>query len=424
MKSRLAFLLLGTWLLPSATAHSMYQAAVLLDFTGNAVRVELQLPVERIAIAFSQPIQAQMPEGERLRLMEYVSSHVHASLPDGRPFPARFVSPLALANIDGASYLVARLLFTPPASAKADLFDLKDETLLNRISAQVVLVSIRSDWSTSTFANDPQLVGVLRGDVRSIRIDRTDANWWRGFGSIFHLGLRHIAEGTDHLLFLLALLLPAPLLVRHRRWATFAGIRHALLQILKVVTAFTLGHSITLAAAALGLIHVPSHPIEVLIAVSILISAVHALHPLFPGREAMIAAFFGLIHGLAFATTLGELGLSRWERVASIFSFNLGIETMQLVVVAATMPSLILLSRTRLYPFVRVLGGLFAAVVALGWIGQRLWDLRNPFDELVEALAQHALWIGIALLVLSLIVRMREKVMIRPSSQQQATGVS
>ena len=82
----------------------------------------------------------------------------------------------------------------------------------------------------------------------------------------------------------------------------------------------------------------PSRPIEVLIAVSILVSAAHALPPFF-GREAVISAFFGLIHGLAFVTTLGELGLGRWERVASIFGFNLGIETMRLIVVAATLTS-------------------------------------------------------------------------------------
>ena len=73
-----------------------------------------------------------------------------------------------------------------------------------------------------------------------------------GFASIFRLGMRHIAEGTDHLLFLLVLLLPAPLLALGPRWAGFAGARRSLFQILKVVTAFTIGHSITLALAALG----------------------------------------------------------------------------------------------------------------------------------------------------------------------------
>lgn len=162
---------------------------------------------------------------------------------------------------------------------------------------------------------------------------------------MFRLGMRHIAEGTDHLLFLLALLLPAPLLVFRSRWAGFAGVRHSVLQTLRVVTAFTVGHSITLALAALGLVRVPSRPIEVLIAFSILVSAAHALRPLFPGREAGIAALFGLTHGLAFASTLQNLELGWWERVVSILGFNLGIETMQLFVVAATIPSLILLSR-------------------------------------------------------------------------------
>ena len=103
-----------------------------------------------------------------------------------------------------------------------------------------------------------------------------------GFASIFRLGMRHIAEGTDHLLFLLVLLLPAPLLALGSRWAGFAGARRSLFQILKVVTAFTIGHSITLALAALGLVRVPSRPIEVMIALSILLSAIHALRPHLP----------------------------------------------------------------------------------------------------------------------------------------------
>ncbi|HZU34209.1 MAG TPA: HupE/UreJ family protein [Candidatus Angelobacter sp.] len=230
---------------------------------------------------------------------------------------------------------------------------------------------------------------------------------WRmgavGFASLFHLGMRHIAEGTDHLLFLLALLLPAPLLVSGARWAGFAGVRPSLLRILKVVTAFTLGHSITLALAALGVVHVPSRPIEVLIALSILVSAVHALRPLFPGKEAGIAAFFGLIHGLAFAATLDQLGLGRWERVGGILAFNLGIETMQLIVVAAAMPFLVLMSRTRAYPFLRIGGALFAAVASLGWIAERLFGAQNPVGIIVESVAHHAVWIAVMLFLVSLI---------------------
>ena len=227
------------------------------------------------------------------------------------------------------------------------------------------------------------------------------ASWWTP--NLFQLGLRHIAEGTDHLLFLLVLLLPAPLLVAGGRWKGTTGVRTSLLRILRIVTAFTIGHSITLALAAFGVVHLPSRPIEVLIAVSILVSAVHALRPIFPGREAGIAAFFGLIHGLAFASTLSQLGLGRWERLTGILAFNLGIETMQLAVVAATLPTLILMSRTRAYPWLRVGGALFAGAASIGWIVERLLGAPSSVDVVVNELAHHSISIAGGSFLLSVV---------------------
>jgi hypothetical protein len=170
----------------------------------------------------------------------------------------------------------------------------------------------------------------------------------------------------------------------------------------RIVTAFTVGHSITLALAAFDVVHVPGRPIEVLIAVSILVSAVHALRPIFPGKEAAIAAFFGLIHGLAFASTLSELGLGRWDRLAGILAFNLGIEAMQMGVVAATLPSLLLMSRTRAYPFLRIGGALFAVAASLGWIVERVAGLRSSVDFFVNGIAHHAGTLAGNLFLLSL----------------------
>ena len=222
-----------------------------------------------------------------------------------------------------------------------------------------------------------------------------------GAASMFRLGMRHIAEGTDHLLFLLVLLIPSPLIALGSRRAGRAGLRRSFMRILKVVTAFTIGHSITLALAALGFVTVPSRPIEVLIAVSIFVSAIHAFRPLFPGREPVIAAFFGLIHGLAFAATLGQLGLDRWTRLANIFAFNLGIETMQLAVVAAVMPSLLLLSSTRVYSGFRIGGAVFAGIASLGWIVERLFNVAGPVDFVIDALAHRGVWLATGLFVIS-----------------------
>lgn len=218
-----------------------------------------------------------------------------------------------------------------------------------------------------------------------------------GFASIYRLGMRHIAEGTDHLLFLLALLLPAPLIATARRWSKPSSIRDSVAGILKLVTAFTIGHSITLALAGFGLVHVPARPVEVLIAISILVSALHALRPLFPGREAQLAGFFGLVHGLAFAATITDLGLGAWERAASVLAFNLGIETMQLLVVAAVMPSLLLLRGTRMYSLFRVGGALFAAAAATGWVIERIAGRESAVDRIVEQSAHFAPWLCLLL---------------------------
>lgn len=226
------------------------------------------------------------------------------------------------------------------------------------------------------------------------------------FSSLFHLGMRHIAEGTDHLLFLLTLLLPAPLLLSGSRWAGPASVCDSLGRIFGIVTAFTIGHSVSLTLAALNLVLVPSRPVELLIAASVFVSALHALHPIVPGKEALVAAFFGLIHGLAFAATLDRLGLGHWQGVAGILSFNLGIEAMQIIVVAAILPSLLLLSRTNAYSILRIGGALFAGTASLAWMAERAFAFETLVDAIMSALGRHAVSLSAALLLLSVCCRL------------------
>lgn len=264
---------------------------------------------------------------------------------------------------------------------------------------QIHLISQKRDQQQTTYELDYEQTSTATSHSRWRRAGLVLQNIQ--FGTLFHLGIRHIAEGTDHLLFLLTLLLPAPLLVASGRWGPPASVRLSLLRILGIVTAFTIGHSITLTLAALHIVSLPSRPIEVLIAVSIFVSALHALRPIVPGKEAFIAVFFGFIHGLAFASTLDRLGLQRWERVGGILAFNLGIEAMQMVVVFSILPSLLLLSRTRSYPTVRIGGAIFALLASTGWIIERVSHIETPVDRIVSLIAAHALWLALALFVMS-----------------------
>ncbi|SMB99957.1 hypothetical protein SAMN00120144_3210 [Hymenobacter roseosalivarius DSM 11622] len=280
--------------------------------------------------------------------------------------------------------------------------------MLHQVVTHKILVSVRQDWARGQVAGAPPAqVGVIELDIVNNRVlpllvNLAAGSVWTGFWAMIALGIQHIAQGTDHLLFLLVLLLPAPLLAARGRWGAFGGVRYSLKRLLLIVTAFTLGHSLTLLTGAAGWLRLPSQSVELLIAFSILISALHAVRPLFPGCEAGVAAGFGLVHGLAFAGTLANLHLDAGRMALSIFGFNLGIDLMQLFVVALTVLWRRLLSRASVYGPIRVLGGIFAGVAALAWMSERLWGQSNLLTDLVEQAATFAPWLLAALTIAAL----------------------
>lgn len=155
------------------------------------------------------------------------------------------------------------------------------------------------------------------------------------FGAYLMHGVEHILLGYDHLLFVLALLL----IVRSLR------------VLLWTITAFTLAHSITLALATLGVVHVPGPPVEATIALSILLLAAEIVHlrngrPSLTARWPWVVAFsFGLLHGFGFAGALTAIGLPRQDVPLALFAFNVGVETGQLLFIAAVLGSLALVRR-------------------------------------------------------------------------------
>jgi hypothetical protein len=174
-------------------------------------------------------------------------------------------------------------------------------------------------------------------------------------------------------------------------------------RLLRLVTAFTIGHSITLVFGAMGWLHLPQQPVEVFIAVTILLTAVHCLRPIFAGKETWVAVLFGFIHGAAFATVLARLQLPAPQMALSIVGFNIGIELMQLFVIALTAPSFIILSSSPIHKWVRIIGASLAIVAAIAWIIARLTANDNFVTLAVEQIAQQAGYIVIALAALAVI---------------------
>lgn len=162
--------LAAIWSVPSA-AHSMYQSAVLLDFRGNGVRAELQLPVDRLSISFRQTVDADHFAAERAALAKYVLAHVRPVDSEGRAFAVKLDS-MQIETVEKAPYLVVGLSFTPPAGGAVDQFTLNYDVITHEIVTHVVLVSIRSDSKAHIPPNDPLLIGMLRGETKSVVVDR------------------------------------------------------------------------------------------------------------------------------------------------------------------------------------------------------------------------------------------------------------
>lgn len=379
-----------------AAAHLTPNSEVRLDFGRGVVTAEIVVPLGELGYALGRPVAAR-PGAAPADLGAYLLQRMSARAPDGRAWTLA-MREARIATDEGAPDLVARVEMRPPAGAPLRRFDLHYSAVIDRVENHLVLVAVRTDYGGGQLSDQPRLLGGLQGAERTIKVDRGPESAWRGFLSAIGLGMHHIAEGHDHLLFLLALLLPAPLVARDGRWREHGGLGFTARRLVAVVTAFTLGHSVTLIGGAFFGWRLPAQPVEVLIAVSILISAAHAARPLFAGREAFVAAGFGLVHGLAFATLIGHFGLDPWQKAQSILGFNLGIELVQLAVVAAVMPALTILARTRSYPAARTAAAAFCAMAAVSWIVERVLGADNVVGRAIDAGLAHAPWLLLALL--------------------------
>jgi hypothetical protein len=194
-------------------------------------------------------------------------------------------------------------------------------------------------------------------------------------------GTWHIWIGFDHILFLLSLLLPAVLVRRDKRWEPAPSLRASVWEVLKVVTAFTLAHSITLTLAALGVVSLPSRLVESIIAASVVVAALNNLRGTIEKRRWVMAFVFGLIHGFGFASVLADLGLPQDALVLALVGFNVGVELGQAAIVLAFVPVAFWLRTTQFYrKGVLVAGSLLIALIALWWFVQRAFDIQGgPF---------------------------------------------
>jgi hypothetical protein len=240
------------------------------------------------------------------------------------------------------------------------------------------------------FDIDPQHKGLLKitnaaGEVSTAifspdkatqSLNLADASNWQQFSDYVKHGTWHIWIGFDHILFLLSLLLPAVLMMKNKIWVPALSFNAASLDVLKIITAFTLAHSITLSLATLEVLVFPSRWVESIIALSVILAALNNLFPVFRGQRWMLAFVFGLIHGFGFASVLSDLGLPQTSLVLALIGFNVGVELGQLAIVAVFFPFAFAVRNKWLYQKLIFKGGSYAIILlATVWLFERVFDM-------------------------------------------------
>ncbi|HVM89053.1 MAG TPA: HupE/UreJ family protein [Puia sp.] len=412
------FILSILFLLPKfSSAHQAPYSIVYLDVSPDRVGAELRIPLSELQLAMEKNLSFQpetLIEKDGDALKAYILSHTRAYsdkqyqwLPEIKEISVEAEQQIA----SGPPFweLRVKLIFSTIHHGSTRKFMLDYDAVVHQVINHVVFVVIRSDWETGrsdslTADSNPMTIRIGSDNkVHPLEIDLNNGTMWTGFKNMLSLGMNHIREGTDHLLFLITLLLPAMLLTDKKKWGAFGGVKYSFGRLLKIVTAFTIGHSFTLLISALAWIKLPSQPVEILIAFSILVSAIHAIKPVFPGKEIFIAGGFGLIHGLAFASAISNMNLNPGLLVLSILWFNLGIEFMQLIVIALIIPSLILLSKTPFYKAFRITAAAFAGIAAMAWISERTFGNENFITAIIAKIPEYGLWCICAVAAVSII---------------------
>lgn len=295
--------------------------------------------------------------------------------PAKAPCPVTVTEHLVSEHSDGA-YAVLR--FSVTCSATPKLLDVGYRLFFDIDPQHRGLLNLQAQGSTRA--------GILTADAPMQQFKLAELSKWEQFVDYVQEGILHIWSGFDHVLFLLSLLLPA-VLVRApagspERWQPAPSLRAAVWDTFKVVTAFTVAHSITLSMAALGVISLPSRLVESAIAASVVLAALNNIWPVVYGGRWAIAFLFGLIHGFGFASVLADLGLPRDALLLSLVAFNVGVELGQLAIVAAFLLVAYGLRATRFYRRAMLgFGSAMVVLVAGTWLVERAFNLKI-FDSL------------------------------------------
>lgn len=363
---------------PSAQAHRLGEGYIILTVADTEIsgRIELNLEDVDDALSIDQNGDGVVNQTEldasSDRIRDYVVPRVGIGTP-GNAWTLKF-SGHELASYPLGIYV--KLPFTVQNTDRVpDEIQIEYRILFDHDDNQKGLLVIEENQRIGFKNADETVSQLFTADTPIQTVDLTEVPTRNVFLLFVKEGVWHIWIGLDHILFLLALLLPS---VRNREqpwWEPVKGFRPAFWEVAKVVTLFTVAHSITLALASLRIVELPGWIVETIIAGSIVVAAIDNVIPIFKGKIGWIIFGFGLFHGLGFASVLSHLTLSQTSLVTTLLGFNLGVEIGQIAIICVVFPVLYGLRSMKWYPNV-IQRGVSILLIVMGVV----WMLERSFD--------------------------------------------
>ncbi len=374
-----------------ACAHTLGQTYLYLTVAEHELGVRIEATAADLNSALgldldtSGALEPEALEPHRERIARYLQDNVRLA-PDGTPAELRFVAH-SLRDLSEAQYVLSEFTIGP-REAPPQFIDVEYAVMFEVDEKQTGVLVIENDWREGTFSNESSIALVFDASDRAKRLELADSSLLAGWWGMVMLGMHHILEGADHVMFLVALLLPA---VARRDgpgpWEAVPTFGAAFWYVVKIVTVFTIAHSITLSLAALELLAMPSRLVESVIAASIALAAVEVFRPVF-GRWVVLVVFaFGLFHGAGFAGVLLDMNIHSDYTVLTLFGFNLGVEIGQVLIVCLVFPVLFILRTWTVYLRLGMQSAASVLIaVSVYWFVERAFDVDLPAGEYAQKL--------------------------------------
>ena len=371
------------------SAHSPDQSYLYLRIYQNHVEGTHEMTYRDINKALGLNLKRGMKVDDLRPFLPVIHAYLKERISlsqEGQNFPIEFIEPQIMETKMGV-FLRSHYQL-PSVKEVPKKIDVKYDVLFDKDEDHEGYLVIGHHWKSGIIKNEgkPSLNFSKGRTENTLSLD--NASTWKGFFKMVRQGAYHWRIGLDHILFLIALLLPA--FVRRKEnpggswsWEAIGDIKESFPYIIKVLFGLAVAYTITLSLSSLGVINLPSRIVESIIALSVGFAAFHNIRPFLKNREWLLAFGFGLFHGMGLASDLGRKGLNGEFLTMSTIGFNIGVDLALIFITGFIALVLFVLRGRSIYRSLVLYGSIILIIISLYFFIERFFEVNFIIDDYI-----------------------------------------